>query len=116
MICWANMQVNELTKLGVNAVRVDKSSQLSDISSGRYRFGVSSLELIVYYFNPICLHNVVFMSPEAAMNTKLCQLFKYQYVKKHLVLVAIDEAHRITEWLVVCCCHSRKFCGNILFI
>ena len=35
------MQVNQLTKLGVKAVRVDKSSQLSDIASGRYKFGVS---------------------------------------------------------------------------
>ena len=37
------VQVNQLTKLGVKAVSVGKSSQLSDISSGRYRFGMSGL-------------------------------------------------------------------------
>ena len=44
MICSASniVQVNELTKLGIKAIRVDKS-QLSDISSGRYRFSVSCL-------------------------------------------------------------------------
>ena len=36
------------------------------------------------------------------MDPKLCELFKCQYVKKNLVLVAINEAHCITEWLVVC--------------
>ena len=52
------------------------------------------------------------MSPEAAVNPKLCELFKYQYVKRNLVLVAIDEAHCITEWLVAWCNHSRKFWGK----
>ena len=42
------------------------------------------------------------MSPEAAIDPKLCELFKCQHVKKNLVLVAIDEPHRITEWYVTC--------------
>ena len=45
------MQVNQLTKLGVKAVRVGKASQLSDITSGRYRFGVWSL-VISFVFYP----------------------------------------------------------------
>ena len=56
------------------------------------------------------------MSPEAAMDPKLCELFKCQYVKKNLVLVAIDEAHCITEWLVVCCSHIENFVGILWFI
>ena len=55
------------------------------------------------------------MSPEAAMNPKLCELFKSRYVKKNLVLVAVDEAHCITEWFVVYCSHGRKFLRGNFF-
>ena len=47
----------------------------------------------------LCIH-VVFMSPEAAMNPMLCELFKCSFIKKNLVLIAIDEAHCISEWFV----------------
>ena len=40
----------------------------------------------------------VFMSPEAAISTLWRTLYSYDYVKKNLALVAIDEAHCIIDW------------------
>ena len=39
------------------------------------------------------------MSPEIATTAPWRDLFIAPYVKKHLVLVAVDEAHCIEEWL-----------------
>ena len=41
---------------------------------------------------------LVFMSPETAVNAPWRSLFEVPYFKKHLVLVAVDEAHLICEW------------------
>ena len=40
------------------------------------------------------------MSPEVAVAAKWRDMFTDPYVKQHLVLVAVDEAHCIHEWLV----------------
>ena len=47
---------------------------------------------------------VVFMSPECATSKPWCSVFEDKYVKKHLVLVAVDEAHCISDWSAVCIC------------
>ena len=43
---------------------------------------------------------VVFMSPENATSKPWCTVFEDEYVKKNLVLVAVDEAHCISDWSV----------------
>ena len=40
------------------------------------------------------------MSPENATTSPWKQLYKEEYFKQHLVLIAIDEAHCIQEWSV----------------
>ena len=40
------------------------------------------------------------MSPEVVVAAKWRDVFTDPYVKQHLVLVAVDEAHCIHEWLV----------------
>ena len=46
---------------------------------------------------------IVFMSPEAATTSPCREVFTADYVKKHLALVAIDEAHCVLDWLVGVC-------------
>ena len=43
------------------------------------------------------------MSPETAVSAEWRKMFDSAYVKQQLVLVAIDEAHCIPEWLVSQC-------------
>ena len=40
------------------------------------------------------------MSPEAAATKPWRELFKSPMFRKHLVLLAVDEAHCISEWYV----------------
>lgn len=40
------------------------------------------------------------MSPEVAVSSEWRKMFDSAYVKQQLVLVAVDEAHCIPEWLV----------------
>ncbi len=40
------------------------------------------------------------MSPETAISSLGHEVFATDYVKEHLALVAIDEAHCIVDWLV----------------
>ena len=53
--------------------------------------------MIIFIVN---IHYVVFMSPETAVSTEWRKVFTHSYVKQHLVLICIDEAHCISEWLV----------------
>ena len=43
---------------------------------------------------------IVFMSPENATSKQWCTMFEDKYVKRHLVLIAVDEVHRISDWSV----------------
>ena len=50
-------------------------------------------------FDETSLLNLVMMSPETAVSSLWRQLFiKTPYFHKHLMLVAVDEAHCICEW------------------
>ena len=40
------------------------------------------------------------MSPETATTAPWKQLYNEPFIKQHLVMIAIDEAHCIYEWLV----------------
>ena len=42
----------------------------------------------------------VFMSPEIATASPWREMFSSEYFKKYLFMIAVDEAHCITEWLV----------------
>ena len=41
---------------------------------------------------------LVFMSPELSLSLPMNKFFSAQYVKWNLTLVAVDEAHCITDW------------------
>ena len=41
---------------------------------------------------------LVFMSPEVSLSLPMNMFFSARYVKRNLVLVAVDEAHCITDW------------------
>ena len=48
------------------------------------------------------------MSPEAAISTHWREVFSCDYVKEHLALVAVDEAHCIVDWFVVIVVVERR--------
>ena len=43
----------------------------------------------------------VFMSPEIAVSSRWRSIFSTPFVKKNLVMISVDEAHCITDWLDV---------------
>ena len=45
-------------------------------------------------------HTSVFMAPEVAVSPPWRESFKSPFYSENLVVVAIDEAHCIHEWLV----------------
>ena len=55
------------------------------------------LLLLLANFAPIA----VFMAPETALSPQWVDIFSTPSFRKNLVLVAIDEAHCICEWLAV---------------
>ena len=51
----------------------------------------------------ILLLTLVLMSPENAVSSPWCTLFSSPFVKTNLVVLAVDEAHCIEEWLESSC-------------
>lgn len=49
-------------------------------------------------FYSTALFLLVFMSPETAVNKPWRELFARRHFQSRVVVVAIDEAHCITEW------------------
>ena len=45
-------------------------------------------------------YTLVFMAPETATTKPWFTMFSDNYIKKHLVLVPVDEAHCISDWFV----------------
>ena len=43
----------------------------------------------------------VFVSPETILSTEWRDLLSDSTVKRRIVMVAVDEAHCISEWLIV---------------
>jgi len=54
---------------------------------------------------------VVMMSPEVATSPPLRSLFENNQFKRNLVLIAVDEAHCICEWLV-----TQSFYHSLLWV
>ena len=49
----------------------------------------------------VCIfYTLVLMAPETATTKPWCTMFSDKYIKKHLVLLAVDEAHCISDWSV----------------
>ena len=67
-----------------------------DLVKGRVSFCV----IIITYVHILHKYCVVFMSPESAMTRPWRKIFSEPFFKSNLTLLAIDEAHCITEWLV----------------
>lgn len=68
---------------------------------GTYRFGILNMQHAFWYEISFIANYVVSMSPECAVKKPWCTLFSTPYAKKTLVLVAIDEAHCVLQWLVL---------------
>ena len=55
---------------------------------------------------------IVFVSPEVALSSSFDTIFSLPFVKRNLVLVAIDEAHCITDWYIA----THVFCKSFVII
>ena len=52
----------------------------------------------------ICVYFLVFMSPESTQDKSWREIFHSKSVfKKRLSILAVDEAHCISEWFVIGC-------------
>ena len=45
--------------------------------------------------------STVFLSSEMAVKPPWCNFFSSKFAKEHVVMLAVDEAHCITDWLVI---------------
>ena len=93
-----DLKISKLSHVGVKALRAGSFSEdaYQSIVCGNYRFGtVKYCEGVPI---DLLLFILVFMSPETATTSRWRKLFKDGTIG----MVAIDEAHCISEWLVVC--------------
>ena len=92
----------KLSSVGVAALRVGAHNQdhFSDVATGKYRIGMYTDYFMKFLIIECCLLYAVFMSPETALANPWREVFVTPFFKKNLVLIAIDEAHCISEWLV----------------
>ena len=72
------------------------SMRVDDFAAGKYRFGM--WDMMIRACNLIFTILSVFMSPDVSLSLPMTKFFSARYVKRNLVLVAIDEAHCITDW------------------
>jgi superfamily II DNA helicase RecQ len=92
--------VCQLKKAGISAVHAYHKRQCKDVSSGKYRFGSFHIKFV---FICNCSHidiNLVFMSPETLQVREWRSVLSDEMFRKQIVVVAVDEAHCISEWLV----------------
>ena len=80
------------------------------LKKGEYRLGIyitrlSSSSWVDYY---MCLF-IVFISPESATSKPWRGLFSSAVFRTNLVLLAIDEAHCISEWYVLYALYRVNF-------
>ena len=92
--------MTKLSSFGVKAVRAvpTNTDVFSCALSGDYRFGILLYDACTAVLLIMYVHNLalVFMSPETATTNPWRNLFS----KGKIAVVAVDEAHCISEWLV----------------
>ncbi len=96
-------QISHLHRAGVAAVRAGNDN-FSAAAEGKYRFGMLSVHVLMVTKHKLTLAftiHTVFMSPECAVKPPWCTLFSTPYAKQNLVLIAVDEAHCVLDWLVL---------------
>lgn len=90
----------QLRKAGISAVHAYHKRQCKDVSSGKYRFGSFHIKCLSA---TACSHIdiiLVFMSPETLQVREWRSVLSDEIFRKQIVVVAVDEAHCISEWLV----------------
>ena len=92
-------KISKLRQVKVSAIRITSNdcSSYCAIESGQYRLGK---HFVMNLMVSLSVGLLVFMSPEAATTKPWRELFKSPMFRKHLVLLAVDEAHCISEWYV----------------
>jgi hypothetical protein len=87
----------------VTAIRISGPSQLKDVARGLYRFGSLKIGINNNIVDGITFGALVFVSPELIQLSEWRDALSGSIMKSKLAMVAIDEAHCISEWLVACC-------------
>ena len=88
-----------LADIGVRAIRVCSVDSSRDVTEGKYQFSTLLLNFFLYE-NVMLLQSAVFFSPETLQLPAWRKVISSETFKDRLVLVAIDEAHCVSEWLV----------------
>ena len=94
------LKVRKLASLGIRTSCVAEKDDIT--SAENVRFGMSIFHIHACHMLLIIVHAcylLVFMSPETATKSPWRDFFGSQYFLEHAVLVAVDEAHCIHEWL-----------------
>jgi len=71
---------------------------LNEIQTGAYTYGRQHARRQLEAAYRIVLTNSVLLSPEIALSNKFKKILQDQNFQQHLVLVAIDEVHVVSEW------------------
>ena len=85
-----------LADIGVRAIRICGVDSSLDVTEGKYQFGMLHEMFYGNYYDTI---NSIF-SPESLQLPTWTKVISSKRFKERLVLVAVDEAHCIAEWLV----------------
>lgn len=90
------IQVKQLCDIGVSALRVCSVDCLNEVAKGKYRFGM--------FFTDFCKQGqlayfVVFVAPEMLQLPPWKKVLSSRVYQDKLAVVAVDEAHCISEWL-----------------
>lgn len=92
--------MKQLIDIGLTAVRIGHDTNFRDVAAGKFRFGMhtsfvgreNAYKVYLYLY-------LVFLAPETAVSPTWREVFSTPVFKEKLAVVAVDEAHCISEWL-----------------